>query len=254
MGVSAGVDDIWRYGGDEAVLFHAKNVVDWYAPDTVAGNYNLGAPITAGVASVTDSGVQAHTGTSCIAFSITTPNTPDSQAGLNRWDIRLDRELYFSCWLYLPAAYVPNGAGPYWQMMIFGTRSAGDVRNDPVWQVQVENISGSLKPYVVWGGAGFTDAGPLSTDNVSRKEYRIVQPTLPVAQWFKVEAYIYQSKDYDGRVRFTMNGTVIFDMAQVKTAYDYGTSLNTWGTKMDWRVCLVSDGLDVSPEIGRAHV
>jgi hypothetical protein len=223
---------------------------EWYYPSTgPTGNYG-GGEYNSGIASSTVSTTMAHGGSYALACTISTPSTPQSGVRFFRWrESRDNREAYYSAWFYFPQSFTLTAdpsTGQFWNLVQFKSRSTGG-RNDPLWAFYADNTSGGgLEMRAGWGWGGSTVAGPHSTDGVGGKNYSQSIATIPIGQWVHFEAFLRQSKDFDGQVVFWQDGVKIFDFSGVRTSYDNPT-YNSWSASNEWAVNNYSDGLDPSP-------
>jgi hypothetical protein len=69
---------------------------------------------------------------------------------------------------------------------------------------------------------------------------------VPVGRWFKVEARLRQSKDFDGAIRVTLDGQLLADVGDVRTGWPNCT-YSSWCVDQHWAATNYSDGLGSSP-------
>jgi hypothetical protein len=216
---------------------HETDLSEW-SKDSGGGLYNSGS------FEAVRSTDQHHSGSASLRMKIWAP--PESGVRAFRWkESRVNRELYFSAWFYLPTDFTITG-GPYqyWNLFQFKSRSTGG-RNDPVWAFYVDPAGKYLK--AGWGWGGTTLSGPHSSDGTSGKWYQPVQKlTLPIGRWFNLRAFLRQSKDFDGALKLWQDGTLIHDLSNVRTSYD-NPAYNAWRCDDEWGCNLYSDGLQPSP-------
>ena len=190
------------------------------------------------------SGEAAKSGSRSLRARIWTP----SESGVRafRWkEPRENRELYYSAWVYMPEDY--RVTGNYVHLFQFKSRST-DGRNDPIWGLYgVDDGKGGIRLQAGWGWGGTPVSGPYASDGVGGKWIQSsVDATLPTGRWVHVEAFLRQSKDFDGRLKFWVDGKELFDLNQVRTSFDNCT-YNSWCASNEWSVNLYSDGLSASP-------
>lgn len=229
-----------------AVLWSADmengNLTKW-SENYGGGEYNSGV-FTSGA-----SRDFAHTGSYSAKTTITTPTA--SGVRYFRWaESRANRGAYYSAWFYIPQDYVLTAdphVGQFWMLMQFKSTIPDRSRNDPLWGFYADRDSdGQFRMRTGWGWGGTNVAGPYANSNLSGKNYYQTIKTLPIGQWFHLEAYLYQSKDFDGRVTLWQDGVQLFDFQNVRTAYD-NANYNTWRTNNEWAVNNYSDGISPSP-------
>jgi hypothetical protein len=227
-----------------------SGLADWYYPSTgPTGSYG-GGLYNSGAHEAVASRSQAHSGAASMRATIWTPSRPTSAVRAFRWrESRTNREAYYSAWFYIPTRYTLTGdscCGRYWNLFQFKSRSS-DGRNDPVWALYVANRpSGELYLYAGWGWGGTRIAGPYSTSGVGGKNYQQTVASLPVGRWTRIEAFLRQSKDFDGRVAVWQDGVLLFDFRNVRTSYD-NPAYNAWRSANEWSINLYSDGLSPNP-------
>jgi len=224
---------------------------DWYFPTVErAGSYG-GGLYGSGRQEAVASGDRAHTGSASLRATIWTPSRPTSGLRAFRWlEPRAHREAYYSAWFYIPTRYTLTAdpcCGRYWNLFQFKSRSADGERNDPVWALYVGNRpNGELYLYAGWGWGGTTLAGPFSASGVGGKNYGQSIADLPIGRWTHIEAFLRQSKDFDGRLTVWQDGVELFDFGAVRTSYD-NPSYNAWQTANEWSLNNYSDGLEPTP-------
>jgi hypothetical protein len=84
---------------------------------------------------------------------------------------------------------------------------------------------------------------------------------LPVGRWTHLEAFLSESKDFDGRLTLWQDGAQVIDLNGIRTSYPNCT-YNSWCASNEWSVNLYSDGLSPNPAtiyidsaaIGRARM
>jgi hypothetical protein len=235
---------LWSADMEEGTL------ADWYWPSTgPTGSYGGGLYNSGSYEAVASQG-QAHSGSLSMRAMIRTPYQPTSGVRAFRWkEARENRAAYYSAWFYIPVRFTLTGdpcCGRYWNLFQFKSRST-DGRNDPVWALYVGNRpSGELYLYAGWGWGGTAIAGPYSTSGVSGKNFQQAVANLPVGRWTRIEAFLRESKDFDGQLTVWQDGVQLFDFRNVRTSYD-NPSYNAWHAANEWSINLYSDGLSPNP-------
>ncbi len=166
---------------------------------------------------------------------------------LFRWkESREHREARYSAWFYFPRAYRLTGRRccRYFNLFQFKSRSASGA-NDPIWYIEIRARSpGTMSLQLVWWPR--TLEGPHRGERGFRR-FRTVA-TVPVRRWFRLTAFLRQSKDFDGRLLVWQNGKVVFDQRDVRTSYQ-NCAYNPWCAANEWSVNLYSDGLSPKPVV-----
>lgn len=164
-----------------------------------------------------------------------------------RWEEpRANREAYYSAWFFIPQALQSQA---YHQFFQFKSRSTGG-RNDPVWLLTFE--TDVIRAGWGWGSAAAANggnlAGPYSTSGVSGGKWfqPIIPKPVPVGQWFKVEAFLRQSKDFDGILKVWQDGTLVHDLRGIRTSFD-NPAYNTWRCANEWAVTNYGDAVTPNP-------
>jgi hypothetical protein len=183
----------------------------------------------------------AHTGSWSLRAKIWTDAGGDNGVRAFRWaEPQANRDAYYSAWLYIPNQVTING---WWQVFQFKSRSTSGAV-DPFWYMEIiERADGTLGPKFTWWN-GLTVEGPHQGESGGRAYQS--SAVIPVGQWFHIEAYLHQSKDFDGRLTMWLNGTQIFDQTNVRTSYN-NCNYNTWCTSNEWSVKNYGNFLSPSP-------
>ena len=105
------------------------------------------------------------------------------------------------------------------------------------------------KPYLYagWGWGGTEIEGPFKTSSLGGRFFEQSVASLPIGRWFKLEAFLRQSKDFDGTLTIWQDETELYDFRGVRTSYPHVTAGQAWGANNEWSVNNYSDGLDPSP-------
>jgi hypothetical protein len=219
------------------------NLNDWY---------NGGGIYTSGTNTYGVSTEQKHDGIYSLKATTWFNSTQTSGVRAFRWDeSRSQRGAYYSVWVYFPEQYAlthSTSNGQFWNLFQFKSRSV-DGRNDPVWAFYGENDgTGKMKIYAGWGWGGTNISGPYHISNISGKSYHQSISTVPVGQWVNFEAYLYQSKDFDGQVAFWQDGIQLFNFTSIRTSFD-NPNYNSWHANNEWAVNNYNDGTSPSPSV-----
>jgi hypothetical protein len=62
------------------------------------------------------------------------------------------------------------------------------------------------------------------------------------------EAYLKESKDFDGALKFWQDGTLLFDLSGIRTSYD-NCNFNSWCADNEWAVSLYAHGISPNPAV-----
>jgi hypothetical protein len=216
------------------------NTAMWWA-DEGGGLYNSGAY------SVEPSHDVSHSGSWSLKAAI------DTRAGTSgvrafRWnEPRRNRTARYSAWVYIPQKYSLNGSQEWWNLFQFKSRTNDDSRVDPVWGFYAQEDAYGLYLQAGWGWGGTTVAGPRPGDDVSGKWYPPVHKVyLPVGRWVHLEAYLRQSRDFSGTLKFWQDGVLLYDISGIRTSYN-NCNFNTWCADDEWSINLYSDGMTPNP-------
>jgi hypothetical protein len=134
--------------------------------------------------------------------------------------------LYYSAWYYIPQQ---TRVGNFWNIMQFKAKLNGE--NGLFWKLDARNFKGTtdLGLMLEWKGP---IAGPHAGDGVAIRKYENVEARLPVGEWFKLEAFLKQSEQFDGQITVWINGKQIYDVQNVRTKFPGGVqswSVNNYG-------------------------
>lgn len=233
---------IWSADHEEGTLS------DWFYPSTTqTGNYG-GGEYNSGIADTTVSSEQAHTGNYSTKMVTDTANNTSSGTRLARWiEPRQSKQLYYSVWVYFPQEITlthDKNNGNYLNFFQFKSRSSSN-SVDPFWYLTLYNKPDtSMGVQLVWGMNNVT--GPHAGEQGYKRYNPESDVTIPVGQWVNFEAFLNESKDYDGQLTIWMNGQEIFNQTNIKTSYDNCT-YNSWCSANEWLVNNYSDGTIPNP-------
>ena len=142
----------------------------------------------------------------------------------------LPTEAYYSAWYYLPS---PITQTTYWAF--FQYRSRTDAADDStalnVWDLEV---------LVDDNGAMYLSLYLHAFGSVSTARTDAHTPSIPIGQWFQVEAFLRAVNDTTGRLTIWLNGTQIFDVKpQATMPSDY----------IEWVVGGLSESINPDPAV-----
>lgn len=117
----------------------------------------------------------------------------------------LPEEAYYSAWYYLPA---PITQTTYWAFFQYRSRNADNSTVFNVWDLEV---------LVDDNGAMYLSLYLHAFGSVSAARTDAHTPSIPIGQWFQVEAFLRAVNDTTGRLTIWLNGTQIFDVLPQQT-------------------------------------
>jgi hypothetical protein len=175
---------------------------------------------------------------------------PDGTGGtrLFRWrEPRQYRDLVFSAWFYIPAAYTLTGdpSGRFWNLFQFKSRStSGSV--DPMWDLNVDNpASGRMRLNLDWSPR--TLEGPVPGGSGWRRFTQTVAD-IPVGRWFQLTGQLRQSSAFDGVLRIWQGDQLLFELTGIRTSY-MNCAYNSWCGSNEWSINNYSDALSPAPAV-----
>jgi hypothetical protein len=227
---------VWQGDMEEGTLG------DWYSPSTGPSGYYGGGEYNNGNADTVASSERAHTG----QYSAKASVSGSGGTRLFRWkEPRANREAYYSAWYYFPSAFTNTS----WGDNIFQFKSVSTSGStDPFLYVVLQNnATGGLRPEIHWWD-DLTVEGPHKGEFGFRKYQPLTSVQVPLGRWFKIECFLRQSKDFDGALRCTWDGTLIFDLTNIRTGYP-NCSYNAWCVDQHWAVNNYTDGETPSPAV-----
>jgi hypothetical protein len=214
---------LWRADMEEGSL------ADWYHPEAgPSGDYG-GGEYNSGSGDTTASTKRARSGSWSARATLATGS---GGTRLFRWrESRVHRVATYSAWFYFPVAEWASSG--YWNIMQFKSRSAGGA-DDPIWFLDVQTRSdGSLRPTVVWWPRSLE--GPRRGESGFRRFTLGREVRIPVGRWTNITARLRQSKDFDGVVKFWIDGQLVLDLREVRTSYR-NCRYNSWCASNEWSV------------------
>ena len=196
---------------------------DWFYPAKDFGDGKGGGLYNSGAHEAIASTEQAHSGTYSLRARVWSSNDSSSGVRAFRWqEAREHRELYYSAWFFIPTDYRRTSdpaTGAFWNLFQFKSRSSSG-RNDPLWALYVKRRADG-KPYLYagWGWGGTEIEGPFKTSSLGGRFFEQSVASLPIGRWFKLEAFLRQSKDFDGTLTIWQDETELYDFRGVRTSY-----------------------------------
>jgi hypothetical protein len=239
---------------DPAVLWNADmeegSLDDWFAPSSGRFGEAGGGFFDAGDASEAATDTHAHSGQHSLKATVSTTQNSSSAVRAFRWrESHVNRELFYSVWMYFPERFTLTAdpeSGQFWNLFQFKSRST-DGSNDPLWAFNaLPDDNGDLSIVASWGWGGTSVGGPRRGDNVSGKHFSQSKASIPVGKWVHFEAFLRQSKDFDGTLTFWQDGVRLFNFSNVRTSYET-PDYNDWQANNEWSVNLYTDGIAPSP-------
>jgi hypothetical protein len=124
--------------------------------------------------------------------------------------------IFTSSWMQWPRLYAVNN----WLMVsqwksnwrTAPPGSGSQISNDPIWVAEVDHRAGSGNPYLF-----LRFHGEYTGDSIARFEQ--TELDIPIGGWTHIEWYVLWSSATaaDGHVKLWQDGTLLFDMPNVKT-------------------------------------
>ena len=140
-----------------------------------------------------------RSGSYALRSSVTSSSSTLSAAVAQRAGVQVPVDAYYSAWYYVPAV---STATTYWLFFKFRSRCvASDPSTDAeVWDFNFVPDGNGAMQFTLFGHAKGVLEPPVAT------------PTVPIGQWFQVEAYLRVANDDTGRLTVWEDDTVIFDV------------------------------------------
>jgi hypothetical protein len=149
-----------------------------------------------------------HAGNYAAALTIDTlaySETGSHASYLFFWDDLPGDAYYYSAWYYLPAGVKPQD---WWNVWQWKSTYDGDSDNsERIFSIGIQEEGGILFPDLNYRLPGM--------DNISYKQYAV---SVPVDQWFQLEAYYIKSMSDTGQIIVWLNGQEVFNIQNVQTA------------------------------------
>lgn len=147
---------------------------------------------------------------------------------------------------YAVSYFLPRNVTPtagHWNVFQFKSLCSGCAHSDPFFTVDFKG--NPLKVALKYKGGNYGIPGPFAGDPVKPNQEWSSTKLVPIKHWTRLEVYLDQSVDadnsnlYDGRIKVWLDGTLLFDLQNVRTGYDNGD--------MRWSVNNYSNGLSSYP-------
>jgi Polysaccharide lyase len=125
----------------------------------------------------------------------------------------------------------------HWNVFQFKSECGGCSNSDPMWTIDFQGDP--LRPVLAWKGGDHGLQGPFVSSGTAPREWPNHLTTVPIARWTTLSVYLDQSARHTGRITVWQDGTLIYDIDNVRTKYP---SLD-----QRWSVNNYSNGLTVNP-------
>lgn len=161
------------------------------------------------------------------AAKLTVDGTPGSEHGsasLGRHGAPLPTAAYYSVWYYLPRSIT---VGDYW--VIFKFRQEDQATMNELFDLDLVNLDTGEMSLQLYDHHRQADL-PLD----------VVNPVVPVGQWFQIEAFYRNTQDDTGRLTFWLDGRQIIDVAHQPMAP------TPW---VEWYACSIVQNLTPSTAV-----
>jgi Polysaccharide lyase len=232
-----------------------------------AGNLNEwangGGEFNSGGGDTTVSTAFAHTGTHSAKQTI---NTSGGSSGTRmfRWgeyrSLPVGQSATASVWVYIPAfVSIPQSNFNIYQFKSYAQGQPSSSA-DVFFQVNLWNrVPGALSLRVTWGcGANNPNqfpAGPFANslqgsshqcldEQEEPRFVPIASVAIPVGQWFELKSQILPSSGFTGQFKFWLNGTLVWNLQNVRTGYANNVAVD--GVDTQWAVNAYASGLSPS--------
>lgn len=146
-------------------------------------------------------------------------------AGYDQGGVELPLEAYYSTWAYLPEAYDPRkqapwdpGDGGWWNIFQFKSNDAAN-QSQSAWSLNVDKDPDSRQ-------LSFYLYSPINRKK-SWKPHRDV--SIPIRQWFHIEAFVRVASTERGKIEIWLNGESILRADHVRTAVNPSDENIVWG-------------------------
>ena len=217
---------------------------EWYSPCTVENENQINASCPAG-----DGGAEYNSGggnsiasrdyarTGVWSMKQTIAGIGDGTR-LFRWnETKVNQELYFSNWFYIPKRYVLGAEGwsNIWQ--IKSQVKIPPVKNDPFFNIGFINSPnpGAMRLSLKWWGNHVpVIEGPKAGQSGASVNWS-APIDIPIGRWFNLEVRHVCAGDFTGAIQVWQDGVEIFKQDNVRTRFPNGDcvwSLNNYGDKI----------------------
>ncbi len=168
------------------------------------GSGSGGGEFNSGTGYTNVSQAHAHSGKYSLELNITTP--PESGTRMFRWkESQTHAKLFYSAWLYFPQRH---SVTVNWNVLQFKSKRSNGA-NDPFYVLDVgNNADGSMRFHLY--------------DWQRKVKYTQTAKTIPVGQWFKVEAMYKCAPDGTGEITIWQDGVQLHTLSNVQTRYSDG--------------------------------
>jgi hypothetical protein len=161
----------------------------------------------------------AHSGSHSVLLSQDGLGGTERAIRLQRWaEFESRREVFYSAWFYFPRVYHAQTGGPWGWHNFWQFPTSRPMRSYPLYILGWRNVTPDAMALNLtwWPEAGFGTEGPLE----GQEGRRILESpvTIPVGEWFQVEARYVCDPGFNGSVQFWLNGQELFALDQVRTA------------------------------------
>ena len=190
------------------------NLSQWTINGTKGGSYDSGTCIrpSNGVSSE-----HAHSGLYSMKMTIDTSVQESGCRQFRNQEPEAGGTYYYGAWYFIPENYQ---AGSYWN--VFQFKSDNGSTEDPFWVLDLMPRKSDGAPHLKLRWKGVVP-GPYASDCCTgTKYYDQAIATVPIGQWFHVEAYLEQASDASGHLTIRQDGVLLWDMVNVKTKYPGG--------------------------------
>ncbi|MCB9100068.1 MAG: heparin lyase I family protein [Anaerolineales bacterium] len=163
---------------------------------------------------------QAHSGQYSMKLTIYSINMDSGCRQFRKPEPVSGETYYYSAWFYIPQ-YVE--VGTFWNIFQFMAAPEGEPAR-VYWKLDVRDMPDKrLRIVPIWKGP---EPGPHAGDGLDAVQYYQNLTTVPVGEWFHLEAYLKQSGAYDGQIIVWQDGIEILNEQNVKTKQADG--FQTW--------------------------
>lgn len=135
------------------------------------------------------------------------------------------RHAFYSCWMYLPRLYNPNksppwdpGDGGWWNVFQFKADDQ-DGNSQPIWTLNIQRDD-QRQAMTFYLYSRYHEPAAILVDPTV---------TIPVRQWFHVEAYYAVSAAENGHIIIWLDGREILAANGIRTALQPDREYAIWG-------------------------
>jgi hypothetical protein len=151
---------------------------------------------------IATSGEHVHAGSYAAKLTITTPSDGSRAISSLMREGGLPDEAYYSAWYYLPQK---ESVGAYWVLMKFRRRTNVTDANTvaELFDIDLKSLSSGEMALRIYDHTLPGDAAML-----------VVDPVVPVGNWFQLEAFYRNASDATGRLTLWLDGKLIADVVK----------------------------------------